>query len=182
MHERHTERADGLGQVGVVGHDHGDVDVELSALRTPQQLHEAVIVLRDEDRDALAAGHVVQRPLHAEALGDGRDVGFECRARRCQTVEVDDRALEEATALGVGRVLIERDDVRAVMSEHAGDGGDDAGLVVAGDEQAGGIGLRHGGSSRVCIDSAVDAPSGRIAKDHPLHCLRTAPLSPTLRA
>ena len=43
---------------------------------------------------------------------------------------------EELAALGVGRVLVGADDVRAGVGEEAGDGGDDAVAVGAGDEQA----------------------------------------------
>jgi len=74
---------------------------------------------------------------------------------------VDHGALEEASALGVRGVLVQRDDVRAVLGQHAGDGGDDSWLVVARDEQTGGVGLGHGcslqGLRRFCpVDGGGD--------------------------
>ena len=51
-------------------------------------------------------------------------------------LEVELHPHEELAALGVGRVLVGADDVRARVGEEAGDGGDDAVAVGAGDEQA----------------------------------------------
>ena len=51
-------------------------------------------------------------------------------------LEVELHAHEELAALGVGRVLVGADDVRAGVGEEARDGGDDAVPVGAGDEQA----------------------------------------------
>ncbi len=54
VEEGDAELAHVLGEVGVVGDDHRDVHVELSAAVTPEQLEQAVIRLRREDRHPLA--------------------------------------------------------------------------------------------------------------------------------
>ena len=47
---------------------------------------------------------------------------------------------KEASALGIRRVLIRRDDVRTELAEQPGDGRDDPMPVRAGDEQPGVVG------------------------------------------
>ena len=93
-------------------------------------------------------------PKRSATRGEG---ALEGRAPGREAGQVEHRALEEAPARGIRRVLIERDDVRPVLGEHSGDGGHDAGLVLAGDQEAGGVGLGH----------ACDSPGGSAARANP---------------
>ena len=102
-----------------------------------QEVVEAVIGARDEDRDALAARGVAQPPGHAQAPGHLRDRGLEARAVGAQLGGVEVDALEEDPRDGVG-VLVGVEDVGAVPVEELGERRDDAALVGAGDQQRGG--------------------------------------------
>ena len=52
-----------------------DVGVELAAAPAPEQVEQAVVVARDEQRDALALVRVREAPVHRERLGDALGEG-----------------------------------------------------------------------------------------------------------
>ncbi len=90
-----------------------------------------------DTRTAIRFGAAVgEAPLHVEALAD---LLRERAAQRVEVAagEVELHAHEELATLGVGRVLVGADDVRSGVGEEAGDRGDDAVAVVAGDQQVG---------------------------------------------
>ena len=131
---RDAEALDVGLMVRVIGGDERDLGVELAAPVAPQQVDEAVVLAADQDRHPLRRVGVGQPPVHVEPVADL------LRERAAERVEVAllERELhphEELAALGVGRVLVGADDVRAGVGEEAGDGRDDAVAVGAGDEQ-----------------------------------------------
>ena len=127
VHERDAEARDVVLDVAVVGQHEPDVGVELAAAPAPQQVEQAVVLARDEDRDALAIGRVGDRPLHRERLGDlRRERPLQLGAAEVEPVEVERHAHEERPAGRVGRVLVGVEDVRAVLEQEARDGRDDA--------------------------------------------------------
>ncbi len=118
----------------VVGDDGGDLHRELAAAPAPEQIQEAVVVAADHQGDPLEGISRPQPPPHAEALGDRR--GEDLLELSWIAAADEAHAHEEATTRRIGRVLIERDDVRAARVEEPRDRGDDAGLVGARDQQA----------------------------------------------
>ena len=135
--ERHPEERAGLGVVGVVAHDEGDVGVQLAGAPAGQQVEQAVRLAGGQHADACDVLGQPQLALHPEAVADlaeGRQHlgGFEREA-----VELELHPLEEQPVVVVG-VLVDLDDVRAVPGEEFGDGGDDAAGVFAGQQQHGG--------------------------------------------
>ncbi len=106
-----------------------------------------MVAARDEQRDPLRLGGIADAPAHPEACRDLlAEAALEQLARAVEALEVELHPQEEAPALGIGRVLVGGDDVRAELAEQAGDRRDDAVPVRAGDEQARVIGERVGGA------------------------------------
>ena len=99
--------------------------MQLAAPAAPEEVQQAVVLARDQHRDALGAPGVVQAPLHREALGHlARERPREVLAER---VDGEGHAHEEGAALGIGRVLVGGDDVRVARGQEPRDRRDDAG-------------------------------------------------------
>jgi hypothetical protein len=111
-------RAEGLdvGRViGMVGDDERDLAGQLAAAPSPEKVEQAVLLARDEHRDPGRARGVAQAPVHAEARADLGPEGLgELRAQRRQR---EGHAHEERAALGIRRVLVGADDVRAARRQ-----------------------------------------------------------------
>jgi hypothetical protein len=121
--------------VGMVGDHERDLAVQLAAPPAPEEIEQAVVLARDEHRDALGAPRVVQAPLHREGLGHRVREGL--REVLAERVGGEGHAHEERAALGIGRVLVGGDDVGVARGQEARDRRDDAVAVRAGDQQAG---------------------------------------------
>jgi hypothetical protein len=124
-------------QLAVVGDDQRDLRVQLAAPVAPQQLGQAVVVARDEDRHPLAMLGVLEPPAAgpepgAHLLGELR---LERVGRLLQPVELELQPHEELAAVGVGGVLVGLEDVAAAVAQERRDLGDDPRPVRAGDEQ-----------------------------------------------
>src|SRR5204863_5319260 len=91
----------------------------------------------DHDRHALALRRVAHTPRHAQAAGHVREPALELVAVVVDPLEVELHPHEELAALGVGRVLVRLEDVRALLLQEAGYRGHDSGPVGAGEEQSG---------------------------------------------
>ncbi len=101
MEERDPEGAHVLGEIRVIGDDHGDVHGQLTPPMPPQQVKKAVVGLGGEDRHSLAARSVVERPLHAEPVRKPLlDRLLQLRAHRSEAGETEDCPLEEASPRG----------------------------------------------------------------------------------
>ena len=79
--------------VGMVRDDRDDLAIELAGAMPDQQIVEAVILLRDQDRGA-PAPIAIQPIVHAEPLADLAYVGFECAVIE-QAREIEAQPLEE---------------------------------------------------------------------------------------
>ena len=61
VHERHAERPDLVGEIGMVRDHHHHRHVQLTAAVAPQQIEQAVIFLRRHDRDPFGFAASVSR-------------------------------------------------------------------------------------------------------------------------
>ena len=68
--KRHPERAHLIGQVGVIGDHHHHRHVQLTAAVAPQQIQQAVTLLRRHNGDPFGLGGLGQPEVHAEPRGD----------------------------------------------------------------------------------------------------------------
>ena len=66
MKEWHPERPHLIGEVGMVGDHHRHRHVQLTATVAPQQIKQAVVLLRRQDRDAFGLGRLGQPEIHVE--------------------------------------------------------------------------------------------------------------------
>jgi hypothetical protein len=159
--DRHMVERQAIGlyvraQVLVVGRDQDDLRVELLATPAPQQLLKAVVLARDEDRDALAHRGVPEPPVHGEALAHGGEVVCDIRAGAREL-----HPQEERPAGGIGGVLVRAHDVRARVGEESGDRADDPGTVRTRRDEAD---RGHGGSvfRRPRLDFAYAPGTNRL--------------------
>ena len=100
--------------VGVVRDDGDDVGVELAAAPAPEQVEQAVVVARREERRPLARG-LRRRSATPSSNGSATrsaNARSSSSRRSQQPLEPELHAHEERAALGVGRVLVGAEDVR----------------------------------------------------------------------
>jgi hypothetical protein len=110
----------------VFGDDADDLPVEVAAAPAPEQVEQAVVVARREQREPLAPGRVGEAPLHRERPPDPLgERALQLLAARLEPLEQELRPHEEAPALRVGRVLVGAEDVGPALRQEAGGGGDD---------------------------------------------------------
>ena len=114
MDERRAERADLLGQVGMVGDHHHHRHVEIATAVAPQQIQQAMVLLEAMTATRLGLAASVSRKSISNVLGHllGEVVGQRV-ARSRQTRQVKDGALHEHSTSLLGRMLVQRDDVGA---------------------------------------------------------------------
>ena len=117
----------------------GMSQAQFAALMPVEQVDQAVVVLRDEERDAVRQrSDRSSRQRICEALGDRGELARELVEVEVEVGEVPLDAHEEQAALGV-LVLVGVQDVGVVAVEELADGGDDPLAVGAVDEQDGGV-------------------------------------------
>ena len=132
--ERHAELRGDRREVGVVRHDQRDLARELAGAVAEQEVVQAVVVARHEDRDALHVGRVRDPVGHREARGDLAEAVLERDpiGRHRRQIEAD--ALEEHLRDRIG-VLIGVEDVGAVAVQHLRQRRDDALAIGAAHQQ-----------------------------------------------
>ena len=128
----------------VVADHQGDFAVELAGAVAQQEVVEAVLEPRDEDRHSFAPLGVGQPPAHVETLGDLVDGALEGGPIGVHLGAVEADALEELAGYGIA-VLVGVEDVGAVTVEHLGQRCDQPPTIRAGDQQDGGRGFWLGG-------------------------------------
>ena len=134
--ERHSERPDLIGQVGMVGDHHRHRHVQLTATVAPQQVQEAVVLLRRQYRDAFGFGRLRQPEVHVERSRDLLgEVTLQRITSRGQSRQVENRPLHERATGLLGGVLIQRDDVGAGRRQETAHRGDQTGSVGAAQQQ-----------------------------------------------
>jgi len=137
VQKRHAERADLIGKVGVVGDDHHHRHVQLTATIPPEQVKQAVIVLRRHDRDPFGFGRLREPEVHLERRGHPvAEVAFQGVTRGGQSGQVKDRALHERPAGLFGRMLIEGHDVCPGIGQERTDGRHQPRPVAAAQQQS----------------------------------------------
>jgi hypothetical protein len=120
----------------VVAHDQGQRRLELTGAMAPQQVLQAVVELRNEERYPRHVIAEAQLPRHPEPLGDGPERRGDLCARKAERGEVPFDALQEDPLLEV-RVLVGVDDVAVVAVDEVGHRGDEALLIGARQQQDG---------------------------------------------
>ncbi len=123
---------DEAAQVLVVGDHAGDVHLQLAAAPAVQQVVQAMVLLAHQHHQALLDGGIGQLPGHLELVRQSRETAAELRRIERQRIGAYLLAHEEALRLLLG-VVARLDDEAAVLRDEAGDRGDDAGTVGAGD-------------------------------------------------
>ena len=121
------EAAEGI----VVGDHAGNLDVELLRLPARQQVVEAVLLLRDEDNEALLLGGIRDAPVHFEFVGDGLEAAAELGEVEGQRIGPDLDAHEVALRVVIG-VVAGLEDPALVPGDEGGHPGDDADAIGAG--------------------------------------------------
>ena len=122
----------------MVADDERDVARQLAALVAIEQIDQAMVVLRDEQRDAVRQRGQLQPPAHRESLGQRGELARELRGIEGEVRQVPFDAHEEQLALRV-LVLVGVEDVGVVPVQELADGGDDAFAVRAIDQQDGSV-------------------------------------------
>jgi hypothetical protein len=146
-------------EIRVVAHDQRDLAAELPGLVAQEQVVEAVVGARDEDRHAFHVIRPGEAPGHREARGDLGERALERQAVGEQLGDVEVDALEEEARLRVG-VLVGLEDVGAVPVKDLGQRGDDPAAVGAADEQRRGLGGARGHGRSSLAGFAVEGPQG----------------------
>ena len=176
----HVVERDAVGaherlEVGVVRHDRGDVGVEGSGPPPEEQVVEAVPEPAHHDQGAVGRRRVADRPLHAVCRGHRREQLSP--PRRVGSADLDGEPDPHEELVGADVVeLLALLDVRPVLEEQRRDGGDDAALVGARQDEdvlggrGGGVGhratvrpRRHPARTRPAPTTPVTSGSGRPA-------------------
>src|SRR5580765_1899354 len=99
-----TEAGDIDGAVGMVREDGDNVCIELATAPAPEEVQEAMVVTRGEQRYALPFARVCKTPSHSERTADPLGEGlFERLPTIGQSLEPKLHPHEEGPALGIGR-------------------------------------------------------------------------------
>jgi hypothetical protein len=98
-------------EIRVVANDEWDVGRELSGPLPQEQIVQAVVILRDEDRHSRSPLAVRESPAHSETVGDFPNGRLEAGPVGMQLREVELDALEKLAGNWV-RVLVSVEDVR----------------------------------------------------------------------
>jgi hypothetical protein len=124
--------------IGVVGNDQRDFAAKFATLVAVEQILQAMVILRNEDRDAGAVGGVCEPPVYLEVAGDeSKSIGKlgKVKIEICR-VELYPGQKEIGFLLSM---LIGEQDVAVVAKDKFSNRGNDAFAVGAGDEKDGGV-------------------------------------------
>ena len=138
----------------MVRHDQRDLAAQLAEPVADQQVVQAVLEARHEDRDPLRPVGVRDPPAHLVAAALDAQQVLELRARQVEVGEVEVDPLAEDPLDGI-QVLLRVEDVRAVAGEERRERGDQTLAVRARHDQ--GRGLAHVGSPSFSCSSAMHA-------------------------
>ena len=119
----------------MVGDHQGDLGVELAGLPAPEEVEQAVGVLRDEDGHATGSIGVADPPVHPVLAGQRAEGGVELVAAQAEALALDLHPHEEPAARRVADVLVGVDDVPIMQRDEIGDRRDHAPMVGAVDQQ-----------------------------------------------
>ena len=125
----------------MIREDAGNLACELAALVTVKQVHQAVVVFRNQDRHARAVIRLRKPPLHFEAGCDRRERTGEIVERNIELGGIELNPHQEYAGVHVA-VLVRVQDIPAVLVNESSNAGDYAFLVGATEQQDGGF-LRH---------------------------------------
>ena len=123
------------GEVGVVGDHQGNLGVQLARLPPPEQVDQAMPLLRDQDRHPLGPVGEADPPVHPVLARQRGERGIELVAAQAETLALDLHPHEERAVGAVAHMLVGAQDVPVVQGDEAGDRGDHAPVVGAVDQE-----------------------------------------------
>ena len=141
-----AELLDLTSEIGVVRDDGEQVELEVVASPAPEQVEQAVLAPRNENRDAFAFAREDEPRVHREPLDDRGQLRTHPFSIAIESGEMELHSQEERSAFGIGRVLVGADDVRAEYGQLTGECGDDPLPVSTRDDEACSVGLKHEGN------------------------------------
>jgi hypothetical protein len=122
---------DEAAQVFMVGDHAGNIHLQLAAAPAVQQIIQAMVLFAHQHHQTFLDGRIGNLPGHAVFLRQRRKTTTEFRRIERQRIGAYFLAHEEALRFLFG-VVTRLDDETAVLCDEAGDGGNDAGAVGAG--------------------------------------------------
>ena len=132
-----TRAGDGTGcreprpcpQIGVVGDHQRNLGIKLAGLPSPEQVDQAMPLLRDQDRHALGAIGEADPPVHAVLARQRGERGVELVPAQAEALALDLHPHEERAVGWIAHILVGAQDVPVVQGDEAGDRRDQT-LVV----------------------------------------------------
>lgn len=138
VNERDVKALRSGAKMLVIANDQRDIAGQLASFVPGEQIVEAVPLFRDEQSYPTTLLRDMQRPLHLSLVGDRREGTPDVfRVHQRKTIQRPLHAHEEHVRLAV-HMLVQVQDVPAVIQDVAGDGIDEAGLIRAVYEQGDG--------------------------------------------
>ena len=133
----------------VVGNNTGDIDAQFAAAPAMQQVVEAVIVLADQQHNALPESGIADLPGHPELFRQSGEARAQfCRIER-QRIGADFLAHEKLLRFQIG-VVTGFYDPPAMLRDEAAHRRDDADSIRTGDGQGVSVGGSHDVRPRMC--------------------------------
>ena len=113
-------------QVGVVGDHQRNLGIQLARLPAPEQVDQAMPVLRDQDRHALGAVGEADPPVHPVLARQRGERGVELVPAQAEALALDLHPHEERAARWIAHMLVGAKDIAVVQGDEAGDRRDQA--------------------------------------------------------
>ena len=146
--DRH-DRVGNLVEIGerlivrVIGDDQRNIAGEFAALMAVEQIHEAVIIFRNQNDHARSMRRLCQPPLHLELFGNGREVLAEVGETFITEIDVEVFGIElhphKEQAGFLVCVFVGVQDVAVMAVDEIGNGGDFSLAVGTTDQEDGGV-------------------------------------------
>src|ERR1700740_933670 len=111
--ERHAVKIGVMLGVQVIADDQGKLTGKFPVTLSIQQIHEAVIVLRNKNRDAWSVIAQADDPIHAKLVRNGAKGAVKVFQVQSESLEVPFDA-REVVALFTGLMLLEMQDIAVV--------------------------------------------------------------------
>src|SRR5262249_47053680 len=135
-----------------------------AGLPPPEQIEQAMRVLRDQDGHALGAVAEADSPVHPVLARQRGKRGVELVPAQGETLTLDLHPQEERVARWIAHMLVGAEDVSLVQRDEARDRRDQTFLIGAVDQQPDGV--AHGQTRRSATDSgSPDARYTRLGCD-----------------
>ena len=122
-------------QVGVVGDHQRDLGIQLARLPPPEQVDQAMPLLRDQDRHALGAVGEADPPVHPVLTRQRGKRGVELVPAQAEALALDLHPHEERAVRRIAHILVGAQDVAIMQGDEAGDRRDQTLVIRTVDQQ-----------------------------------------------